>query len=276
MRIKLLALATLALALSPLARAAGGTCPGTSTYLAAAEAFSLTTLAANGITSCFFISAAGSDSNNGTSEATPWAHLPGMPTCTATCASTVPAAGEGFIFRGGDTWTTANFGVTWVWSGTVANPIYIGVDQSWFSGSAWARPIWNLQLTDGFSGSCTGTVTASLTTGGLYGAGFSTTSSVCSTIGNTPNAGVPMDHAGNMKYLQVTAGTAGTNASSGVFTVYKNGSSTALTCTLGTTTGCSDYTHTVAYVNGDIVTIEYTSQAADTLANLKANVDIGF
>lgn len=36
----------------------------------------------------------------------------------------------------GGTWS-------WTWSGTASNAIYIGVDQSWFSGSLWARPILN-------------------------------------------------------------------------------------------------------------------------------------
>ena len=135
-------------------------------------------------TNCFFIAANGADTNSGTSESTPWVHAPGMPTCASTCASAVPAAGEGFIFRGGDTWHTANsgaadgttnaytgFGVdpnstqssswNWDWSGSSSNCtwtwwpdsglpaqtsscIYIGVDKTWFSGSSWTRPSFDL------------------------------------------------------------------------------------------------------------------------------------
>ena len=40
----------------------------------------------------YYVAANGSDSNNGTSEATPWLHAPGMSTCTATCASTTISA----------------------------------------------------------------------------------------------------------------------------------------------------------------------------------------
>ena len=58
----------------------------------------------SGVTSCFYISAAGADTNSGTSESSPWLHAPGMANCSNTCRSTTPAGGEGFIFRGGDTW----------------------------------------------------------------------------------------------------------------------------------------------------------------------------
>ena len=120
--------------------AAGGTCPSGGNY--ANSSGQLVTLAGLGVTNCYYIAANGSDSNGGTSESSPWAHLPGMPTCTATCAATTPAAGQGFILRGGDTWGAANLGVTWNWGGTATNPIYIGVDPTWYSGSSWSRPVW--------------------------------------------------------------------------------------------------------------------------------------
>jgi hypothetical protein len=122
------------------------------------------------------------------------------------------------------------------------------------------------------NGSCTGTVTALLTTGGLYGTGGQATPTTTTCTLTTPGAGIPMDHAGTLYVLQVLAGTAGTNSSSGAFTVLKNGVTTALTCTVGTGTSCLDGTHTVSFVAGDLISIEYTSQAADTLANIKASV----
>lgn len=106
-----------------------------------------------GVTSCYYISkATGSDSNAGTSEALPWAHLPSMPSCTGSCASiisnttTTAYAGTGFILRGGDTWVASDFPMnTFNPSGTSANPIYIGVDPTWYNstqcGSSWCRPI---------------------------------------------------------------------------------------------------------------------------------------
>jgi hypothetical protein len=94
----------------------------------------------------YYVAANGSDTNAGTSQTAPWAHAPGMKGCTGTCAATTPKAGDQFILRGGDTWHTsagALIGLpwTWTWSGTSSNPIYIGVDQTWSSGSSWTRPI---------------------------------------------------------------------------------------------------------------------------------------
>ena len=119
------------------------------------------TLAALGITNCYFISAAGSDSNNGTSESTPWLHAPGMPNCSNTCNS-VNLTGGGFalIFRRDDTWHFGNSGASpytggqWNannWWGTDANFHYDGSvsggiiatsDPAWCSG-ACGRPIFN-------------------------------------------------------------------------------------------------------------------------------------
>lgn len=114
----------------------------------------------------FYIAANGSDANAGT-QSFPWLHAPGMSTCTSACASHTPAPGDRFIFRGGDTW---HFGdstkipfvgfKTNAWnptaSGTAANCdvspsstvgtsscIYWGVDQTYFTGSSWVRPIMN-------------------------------------------------------------------------------------------------------------------------------------
>lgn len=88
-----------------------------------------------------------SDSNNGTAKATPWLHTPGMPGCTANCASYVPQAGDNFILKGGDTWPAASLGINWQWNGTTSQRIYIGVDKTWFSGASWVRPIFDCQGT---------------------------------------------------------------------------------------------------------------------------------
>lgn len=95
----------------------------------------------------YYISTSGSDSNSGTSTSTPWLHAPGMPGCTGNCKSKSPAAGDRFILRGGDTWhynpAAGVQGLPWniAGAGTSANPIYYGVDHSWYSGTAWNRPI---------------------------------------------------------------------------------------------------------------------------------------
>jgi len=132
--------------------AAGGSCPAGANYLNTTNpAGALVTLASLGINSCYFIAANGSDSNSGTSVSTPWLHAPGMPSCSGNCAANTPAAGVGYIFRGGDTWhfgasTSPSVGGSWGWNwsgSSQTSPIYIGVDQTWYSGSSWARPILN-------------------------------------------------------------------------------------------------------------------------------------
>jgi hypothetical protein len=114
-------------------------------------------LASGASATTYYIAANGSDANNGTSKTTSWQHAPGMPNCTGTCASTTPKPGDQFIFRGGDTWHygsgTPSVGGSWNWnwSGTSAHCnydandtstcTYIGVDQTWFGGSSWTRPV---------------------------------------------------------------------------------------------------------------------------------------
>lgn len=72
-----------------------------------------------------------------------------MKGCSGSCASTTPSSGQGFILRGGDTWTSSDLGgVNWTWSGTSTAPIYIGVDPNWPTGGAWSRPIWTCSNTN--------------------------------------------------------------------------------------------------------------------------------
>jgi hypothetical protein len=145
--------------------AVGGSCPSGANYTSLTNPTgALVTLSSLGITSCYFVAASGSDTNNGTSESTPWLHAPMMPRCSNICATVqnqsggVPA-GTGIIMRGGDTWHLGNSsltasgcsagyqGGTWYWNtgappeGTSSHPIYIGVDQSWSCTGTWARPI---------------------------------------------------------------------------------------------------------------------------------------
>jgi len=118
------------------------------------------------IAGTYYIAANGSDSNSGTSETSPWLHAPGMPNCAGNCAGLQAslggtgsnAAGLRIIFRGGDTWHFGNpqaspyTGGNWYWSwtgtstscvyeGTQTGCIYIGVDQTWYAGSSWTRPV---------------------------------------------------------------------------------------------------------------------------------------
>jgi hypothetical protein len=117
------------------------------------------------------------------------------------------------------------------------------------------------------NGSCTGTATASSTLG-LYGTGPNVTATTCTST--TVGGGQVMTHAGTLGYLQITAATAGVSSSSGVFTVLQNGSATTITCTIGTAAKCYDGTHQVAFAAGDLISIEFTTQASETLAGIKA------
>jgi hypothetical protein len=135
-----------------IAFAQGGACPSGANYVNPSNPNGpLVTLSSLGVTSCYFVSkSTGSDTNAGTSESAPWAHLPGM--CYATCGpSYTPSAGQGFILKGCDVWTAADLPATWQWSGTSGSPIYIGVDQTWYNTtncpSGWNRPVWNAQGT---------------------------------------------------------------------------------------------------------------------------------
>jgi hypothetical protein len=141
------------------ARAAGGACPTPAQYVNTANPTGpLVTLASLGVTSCYYIAASGLDSNAGTSEGSPWLHSPDMPNCASSCAAVTPAPGEGFIFRGGDTWfyfggtpliglpsgwpTGANgYGWRVTQSGSPGSPIYWGADQTWSVSGAWTRPV---------------------------------------------------------------------------------------------------------------------------------------
>src|SRR3989338_10692477 len=92
----------------------------------------------------------GADTNDGLTKSTPWKRAPGMQGCSNNCAvyqtahnsSDTTGAGNQFILKGGVTWP--NTVLSWDWNhggGTEGNPIYIGVDMTWYSGSSFARPI---------------------------------------------------------------------------------------------------------------------------------------
>jgi hypothetical protein len=126
----------------------------------------------------YYISASGSDSNNGTSKTSPWLHAPGMTGCAANCAAAVPQPGDQFILRGGDTWhaTGTPVGIPWTWSssgnwnGTAGSPIYVGIDKTWFTGTAWSRPKLNGDnpLSTNVVSSCANTTDQFLFNSGRY------------------------------------------------------------------------------------------------------------
>lgn len=125
------------------------------------------TLSGMGLTQAYFVANSGSDTNTGADETHPFAHAPGMPGCANNCSTASTSAGTAFIFRGGDTWTFTTSVWNWSHSGTSSHPIYIGIDQSWFSGSSFARPIFtggNATPTFGGSGTTAGSFVSSCPT----------------------------------------------------------------------------------------------------------------
>lgn len=95
----------------------------------------------------YYIAANGSDANSGTSKSSPWLHAPGMQGCSGTCAATTPRAGDQFILRGGDVWNPSANGTYWnlsPWNGSSSSYIQVGgLDQTWYAGNSWTRPIIN-------------------------------------------------------------------------------------------------------------------------------------
>lgn len=118
------------------------------------------------------------------------------------------------------------------------------------------------------SSQCTGTATASATLSffGLGGNSISCT-------GTVQSIGTIMTSAGTLSNLYVRCGNTGINTSSGVFTIHNLHGTvdtvTPITATFGTAannTQVTDLTHTFAYLAGDVVRVEFTTQASETLA----------
>ena len=87
--------------------------------------------------------ATGSDANSmaqAKSKTTPWKHHPYMTGWTGTYSH---AAADQFIFKGGVTWDNTCFPLANTNDGSAGNVDYFGVDQTWFTGGAWTRPIFN-------------------------------------------------------------------------------------------------------------------------------------
>ena len=80
---------------------------------------------------------AGNDSNDGQSKSAAWKHAPGMNNCTAVCDATTPQGGDSVILKGGVTWANDAFSWQPRSNGTASNPVYYGVDKTWFAGAAW-------------------------------------------------------------------------------------------------------------------------------------------
>lgn len=116
---------------------------------------------------------------------------------------------------------------------------------------------------------CTGTATSSTT---LFTAGGGAITA-CTDTTEGADSKLLASSAGQIRNLRVFAGTGGFSASSGVVTVRINGSNSALTCTIGTGTTCSDTTHIATIAAGDRISVQFTTQGTETLADLNISVE---
>ena len=110
--------------------------------------------------------------------------------------------------------------------------------------------------------SCTGTASPSTT--------LSIAGGPCT---NTTAIQFSLSSAATIANLRCIAQHGGVNASSGAFTVRKNGVSQAITCTMGTGGTCSDLAHTFSIAAGDAVDIIFTTQSSEVLANIGCTVE---
>jgi hypothetical protein len=130
---------------------------------------------------------------------------------------------------------------------------------------------------------CTGPATSSSTLT-MFGAG-SAAPSCTSGVGAETVAQLLMTTGGTLSGLAVRCAHAGINASSGVFTIWDlpsgvalsgadSGVNTGLTVTYATTranTTLFDAAHTFVYAKGDLLRIQFTTQARETLGDCEAS-----
>lgn len=80
---------------------------------------------------------------------------------------------------------------------------------------------------------------------------------------------------GTLANLYISGSANVVSMGSDAVTVYKNGSSTTITCTLASgTKACSDTTHSVAVAPGDYIQVQVVTTASDTLANVSATLGL--
>jgi len=111
---------------------------------ALSSAATLTVVPATSPATYYVDFASGSDINNGLSRDRAWQYAPGMDHCSFNCALIGLQPGDKVIFKGGVEWDVSGFPMVVSSSGASGNPIYYGVDQTWFAGNTWTRPVFDL------------------------------------------------------------------------------------------------------------------------------------
>jgi hypothetical protein len=147
---------------------------------------------------------------------------------------------------------------------TSGNRFDCKADGNWFRSGVGSAGSGAVTLVPGF---CTGTVgsaqTEYLNGAACSGATTATYSFVISSPGELANLYVNSSAA-------VTGGT-----SKDVLTVYKNGTATAVTCTIAAAaTSCSDITNGVATVAGDYIQFQFVTATSDTAANISVSLGL--
>jgi hypothetical protein len=84
----------------------------------------------------------GSDTSNGLTQASAWKKHPFM---NAFGGAYTHQVGDIFVFKGGVTWSNEAFALIIRQGGSAAKPDQYTVDRTWFYGSEWSRPIFDLE-----------------------------------------------------------------------------------------------------------------------------------
>jgi hypothetical protein len=129
--------------------AAGGSCPAGANYVNAANEGQYRTMRATlsslGVVSCYYVGLNGLDSNSGTSESSPFLHIPGTPNFKG---KAILGPGVGVIVEGGyvahlGAATSPGTGgvLTISRGGAAGRPLYYGIDPTWHAGDSFSRPV---------------------------------------------------------------------------------------------------------------------------------------
>jgi hypothetical protein len=144
----------------------------------------------------------------------------------------------------------------------------LGGNSNLFSGSTQAGELGTIQA-DGRSAmfSCTGTANASITNS-LYGTGPNVTATTCVGQTATLGAGIPFQQARTIVGVICTSSATTVSVACKVMV---NGSAASTTCTMTAATRCGNFT-TTAVNQGDLLSAEIITGAAETGANIKMQV----
>jgi hypothetical protein len=126
-----------------------------------------------------------------------------------------------------------------------------------------------------YFGQCAGAV-ASATHTAPQGLGAAINNTVGCSASVTPTTtvyGALVTHSCSLRNLVANSSAAGVSASDGIVTVYVNTSSTALTCTIGTGTSCTDVSHTVAVTAGQRLNVDILAATSGTVADVRVAFD---